>query len=233
MLQCDQLVLRQDSFHLTADINFGTGGVTALIGPSGAGKSTLLSAIAGFLHPESGQIKFGPKDLTTVAPGQRPVSILFQENNLFPHLTIAQNIGLALQPRLRQSAQDKAKVNSVLDRVGLNGLGDRRPANLSGGQQSRAALARILLGDRPINLMDEPFAALGPGLKQEMLALVSETLVAANKTVIMVTHDPRDVQHIADETVFVAEGVAHAPVDTQVLFSSPPEALKHYLGGFL
>lgn len=232
MLHCDQIVLRQDSFHLTANISLRTGGVTALIGPSGAGKSTLLSAIAGFLQPESGQIRLGSQDLTAIAPGQRPVSILFQENNLFPHLTIAQNIGLALKPRLRQSAQDKAKVDSVLDRVGLNGLGHRRPANLSGGQQSRAALARILLGDRPINLMDEPFAALGPGLKQEMLALVSETLVAADKTVIIVTHDPRDAQHIADETVLVADGAAHAPVDTQLLFSSPPEALKQYLGGF-
>lgn len=230
MLHCDQLVLRQDSFQLTADMRFSTGGVTALVGPSGAGKSTLLSAIAGFLPPESGKIRFGPQDLTPIAPGQRAVSILFQENNLFPHLTIAQNIGLALQPRLRLSAQDKAKVEAVLDKVGLSGLGHRRAADLSGGQQSRAALARILLGDRPINLMDEPFAALGPGLKQDMLALVSETLVAADKTVIIVTHDPRDAQHIAGETVLVAEGVAHPPVDTQVLFASPPAALKRYLG---
>jgi len=227
MLTLDQVRLRQDGFALTADWQVAAGERIAVIGPSGAGKSSLLNAIAGFLPLASGQITWAGAPLDGLAPGRRPMSMLFQDQNLFPHLTLAQNLGLGLDPGLRRV--DWAAVDNALARVGLGGLGARKPAQLSGGQQSRAALARVLLRARPILLLDEPFAALGPALKAEMLDLVTE--LAAGALVLMVTHDPQDAQHFAGRCVLVADGVAAAPVATAALFADPPPALAAYLGG--
>jgi thiamine transport system ATP-binding protein len=154
--------------------------------------------------------------------------MLFQDQNLFPHLTVAQNMGLALSPDLRLTGAQRARVAEVLDRLGLAGFGDRRPGALSGGQMGRAALGRVLLQARPVVLLDEPFAALGPGLKADLLDLVAE--IAAGATVLLVTHDPADARRFADLSVLVAGGVAQAPVPTAELFANPPPALRDYLG---
>ncbi len=230
MLTCENLTLTQGDFQLHADLSFQPGGITALVGPSGAGKSTLLSALAGFLTASSGKVSYDGRDLTGAMPGARPISILFQDNNLFPHLTISQNAGLALQPKLRLNDRQKALVATALDQVGLHGMGDRKPAALSGGQQSRAALARVLLADRPVILLDEPFAALGPALRIEMLDLVQQTLTGPDRTVIMITHDPADAQRVATETALVADGLVHPAAPTDQLFGAPPPALAAYLG---
>lgn len=230
MLTFDSLVLQQGSFSLTADTQLATGKVTALMGPSGAGKSTLLAAVAGFLAPHAGAIRWDDADLTDVAPGARPVSMLFQDNNLFPHLTAAQNVGLGIQSNLRLSETDHQTVQQAFASVGLAGLGDRKPGALSGGQQSRVALARVLVADRPLVLLDEPFAALGPALKDEMLDLARARLITAGKTVVMVTHDPNDARRIADEVAVVADGSVAIPVATDVLLDNPPPALAAYLG---
>lgn len=230
MLQLDQLVLAQGDFRLTADWTLPAGARAAVIGASGSGKSTLLHGIAGFLRPAGGRVLWQGADITALAPGKRPVSILFQDQNLFPHLTIAQNLGLGIDPRLRLSGEDHARIAAALDRIGLAGMGGRRPAALSGGQLGRAALARALLRARPILLLDEPFAALGPALKAEMLALVADVADETRAAVLMVTHDPDDAVAFADRTVLVADGVAHPPADTAALFADPPPALQSYLG---
>lgn len=218
--------ITQEDFDLRADWALPAGGRVAVIGPSGAGKSTLLNALAGFVPLSAGAVFWDGRRIDALPPGERPLSILFQDQNLFPHLTVAQNLGLGLDPGLRRV--DWAAVEAVLDRVGLAGLGARRPAQLSGGQQSRAALARALLRARPVLLLDEPFAALGPALKAEMLALVAET--AGGALVLMVTHDPADARQFAGQTVLVADGLAAPPVPTAELFASPPPALAAYLG---
>lgn len=225
-LRLEGFRITQDDFTLRADLALPAGGRVAVIGPSGAGKSTLLNAIAGFVPLSAGAVTWTGQRIDTLAPGARPLSILFQDQNLFPHLTVAQNLGLGLDPGLREV--DWGAVNGVLDRVGLAGLGGRRPAQLSGGQQSRAALARALLRARPILLLDEPFAALGPALKAEMLALVEET--AGEALVVLVTHDPADARQFASQTVLVADGVAAAPQPTAEIFANPPPALAAYLG---
>lgn len=230
MLRLDHLSLRQDSFHLTADWQIDAGERVAVIGPSGAGKSTLLMAIAGFLAPDQGRILWQGRDLAGVGPGERPVSILFQDQNLFPHLTLAQNLGLGLSPTLRLTEAQREAVTEALARVGLAGMGARKPAQLSGGQQGRAALARALLRARPLLLLDEPFAALGPALKAEMLELLAEVAQVTGAGVLMVTHDPIDAQRFATKTVLVAEGVAAPPVETAALFAHPPATLRAYLG---
>ncbi len=228
MLRLDAVQIVQGSFGLRADFQVPTGAKVALIGPSGAGKSTLLLAIAGFIAPRAGRVLWDGHDLAELTPAARPVAMLFQDQNLFPHLTIAQNLGLALAPNLRLSPGQTAQVEAVLDRLGLAGLGNRRPAALSGGQMGRASLGRVLLQNRPVLLLDEPFAALGPGLKADLLALVAE--VAQGATVLMVTHDPADARRFADLAVLVADGVAQAPVATETLFADPPKALRDYLG---
>ena len=230
MLRLDGLVLEQGTFRLNADWDVETGTVTTIIGPSGGGKSTLLAAIAGFLPPVSGRVFWDGADITSRAPGDRPVSMLFQDNNLFPHLTVAQNVGLGIAPRLRLTPDQLGRVQGVLAEVGLEGFGDRKPADLSGGQQSRVALARVLLAERPLVLLDEPFSALGPGLRAEMLTLATQTLRRAGRTMVMVTHDPSDAQAVAGQVVLVDGGVAAAPVETESLFATPPEALQRYLG---
>jgi thiamine transport system ATP-binding protein len=230
VLQLDRLTYVQPGFRLTADWSADPGSKIAIMGPSGAGKSTLLSMIAGFLAPSSGTLRWKGTDLLTVPPGERPVTILFQDQNLFPHLTVAQNLGLGLRPDLRLSPAERDTVDGALARVGLTGLGERRPAQLSGGQASRAALARALIRARPILLLDEPFAALGPALRQEMLELVREVADGTGALVLMVTHDPADALALTGKTAFVADGIVHAPVPTGELLAHPTPAVQAYLG---
>ncbi|MBN2759826.1 MAG: ATP-binding cassette domain-containing protein, partial [Rhodobacteraceae bacterium] len=160
----------------------------------------------------------------------RPVSILFQDNNLFPHLTAYQNVALGLKPSLRLNPTEQAKVQDALARVGLEGLDNRYPAALSGGQQSRVALARTLIRARPLLLLDEPFAALGPALKAEMLMLVAEITRETGATLLMVSHDVADARAICDRTVLVAGGQALSPQPTAALLDNPPPELRAYLG---
>ena len=228
MLRFDGVRITQGSFSITADWSVPAGARVALIGPSGAGKSTLLLALAGFVPLTAGRVQWGPQDLGPLPPAARPISMLFQDQNLFPHLTVAQNLGLALAPNLTLTAAQQAQVTGVLARLGLAGMGGRKPGALSGGQIGRAALGRVLLQARPVLLLDEPFAALGPGLKADLLALVAE--VSAGATVLMVTHDPADARRFAGLSVLVADGVAAAPVPTEALFADPPAALRDYLG---
>jgi len=186
--------------------------------------------IAGFLAPDQGRVLWDGQDLTDVAPGKRPVSILFQDQNLFPHLTVQQNVGLGLRPDLRLSPDQQASVTRVLDQVGLAGMETRRPANLSGGQQSRVSLARVLLRARPLLLLDEPFAALGPALKAEMLRLLADFADDLGITVLMVTHDPDDARAFTPDTILIDDGAAHPPVPTGPLLDNPPPSLRAYLG---
>ena len=230
MLWCDEATFWQGDYPLSADLQIEAGKVTAVIGPSGAGKSTLLGGIAGFYRQLQGRLLWKDTDITALPPEKRPVSMLFQDNNLFPHLTVTQNVGLALSPRLAVSNKEMVQVEHILDRVGLTGLGDRKPAALSGGQQSRAALARALLQDRDLMLMDEPFSALGPGLKAEMLDLSVELAQAAERTVVMVTHDPADAARVADAIIGVSPSMAWAPIETKQFLGAPPDPFKEYLG---
>jgi thiamine transport system ATP-binding protein len=228
MLRFEKAVFSQDEFAISADLTVAAARVTAVIGPSGAGKSTLLHGIAGFVPQTGGRLWWQNTDISGNTPDKRPVSMLFQDNNLFPHLTVLQNVALALTRKLRPPHKVVAQVEDMLTKVGLSGKSQRKPGGLSGGQQSRVALARALLQDRPVVLMDEPFSALGPALKHEMLDL-SRSL-ASDRTVIMVTHDPNDAVRIADEVIGVAAGTAFPPVATSAFMSNPPEPMRRYFG---
>ena len=230
MLTLEDVTVIQNDFRLSADFSVPTGARVGILGPSGAGKSTLLAVIAGFIQPDTGRILWQGSDLTSIPPGKRPLSILFQDQNLFPHLSVADNAGLGLNPSLRLSVGDRDRVHAALSRVGLEGFGSRKPGTLSGGQQTRVALARALLQERPLMLLDEPFAALGPALKGEMLDLVAELVGETGATVLMVSHDPADARRFADQTVFIADSLAHPPQPTARLLDNPPPQLAAYLG---
>ena len=221
---------RAGDFELRADVAVPAGSVTAILGPSGGGKSTLLAAVAGFV-PVTGQVLWNGAEITGLPPGQRPVSTLFQDNNLFGHLTVAQNIGLGIDPRLRLRPEDRARIEAVLARLGLEGMGGRKPAALSGGQQSRVALGRVLLADRPLVLLDEPFAALGPGLRQEMLDLAAGMLRDAGRTVLLVTHDPDDAARVAGQVLVVQDNRVTGPLPAREALDRDHGPLSGYLGG--
>lgn len=219
----EDLVMR---FDLTVD----EGEVMAIIGPSGAGKSTLLALIGGFEAAQAGSIAVGGEDITDLAPDARPVTTLFQDHNLFAHLSVAQNVGLGLHPGLRLSAEDRVAVAWALEQVGLTGFEDRLPGQLSGGERQRVAIARCILRKRPVLMLDEAFAALGPALRREMLQLVLSLKVRNNLTVLMVTHDPADAAFAADHTSFIADGQVVMSGDTATVLASTHPAIRDYLG---
>ncbi|SCB76747.1 thiamine ABC transporter ATP-binding protein ThiQ [Kosakonia oryziphila] len=178
----------------------------AILGPSGAGKSTLLNLIAGFLTPARGTLTIAGNDHTHTPPSQRPVSMLFQENNLFTHLTVWQNIGLGLNPGLKLNSEQQQTLHQIADTMGLKELLHRLPEQLSGGQRQRVALARCLVREQPVLLLDEPFSALDPALRQEMLLLVQEVCRRQHLTLLMVSHNVEDASRIAERSLVVADG---------------------------
>jgi thiamine transport system ATP-binding protein len=201
----------------------------AVLGASGSGKSTLLSLLAGFLVPEAGRVTWDGADITDRPPASRPMSILFQDGNLFPHLTVAQNVGLALRSDLRLTPDQNAQVVRGLEQVGLAGMGGRRPADLSGGQQGRAALARLMLQERPVALLDEPLAALDPGLRTEMLRLLTALWKARGLTYVMASHDLRDAERLCDRVWLLEEGRVILDRPVRGLREEPPEVLRDWL----
>lgn len=226
MLTLDGLAFERGGFTLRADWVAKPRARIALIGPSGGGKSTLLALIAGFETPRSGRLTWHGNSLTLLPPGERPVTILFQEGNLFPHLTAFQNVALGLRPNLKLTRDEAQRVRGVLARMGLEDEA-KKPSQLSGGQRARVALARAVLRARPILLLDEPFSALGPALRDEMFALVEET--SAEATLLLVTHDPDEAARM-DEICVVDKGVAQKPAPSAALLSDPGPELSAYLG---
>ncbi len=213
------------------DAQIAAGEIVALMGASGSGKSTLLNLVAGFETPSSGTVSIGGRDVTVLSPHERPVTMVFQENNLFGHLDIGQNVGLGRSPSLRLTATDRERVSKALAQTGLSGKEKRFPAELSGGERQRAALARALVRDQPVLLLDEPFASLGPALRDDMLDLVSELQAKHGMTTIMVSHHPDDARRISGSVLFLEAGCIVAEGATaDLLGDNPPAPIKAYLG---
>lgn len=207
----DKLVIKQlkyayDKEEFTFDLNVQKGDIVALIGQSGSGKSTLLALLAGFLPPKTGEICFNGVSLLNKAPDKRPFSFLFQSDNLFGHLTARQNIALGLSTGYRLSPAEQSAIELAAKQVGVDAYLDRLPEQLSGGQQQRVALARCFVQSKEYWLLDEPFSALDPVIRSQMLTLVKQLACAAQKTIIMVTHELTDAKRIASHFAFVDKG---------------------------
>ena len=206
MIRLDNVFLADDTLPMTFDLQVAEGERIAIIGPSGAGKSTLLNLIAGFVLPTQGNIWLNGENHTRSAPYERPVSMLFQENNLFPHLTVQQNLALGLKTSLKLTALEQDQIERVADAVGLTSFLSRLPNSLSGGQKQRVALARCLLRDKPILLLDEPFSALDPELRMDMLNLIDELCHTKNLTLLLVTHQPSELTGKVDRMLRIENG---------------------------
>ena len=189
------------SFTMTA----APGEITAVSGPSGSGKSTLLDLIAGFLAPTAGTLTLDGVDLLPLPPEARPISILFQSETPFEHLTAIHNIALGLPPGTSR-AEIRIKVEAALAEVGLPGVGHQRADTLSGGQKQRVALARTLLRNRPVLLLDEPFSALDDDSRVATRALVRSLTEAHNWTTVLVSHHKDDIAALAARRYEIVEG---------------------------
>ncbi|MFC3072311.1 thiamine ABC transporter ATP-binding protein [Shinella pollutisoli] len=217
--------------QLSFDCAIPEGAAVAVAGPSGAGKSTLFNVIAGFETPATGSVTLLGKDMAGRDPADRPVSIVFQDNNLFAHLSVADNVGLGIDPSLRLDAAARQRVFAALSRVGLGGHERRLPGPLSGGERQRVALARALVRRRPILLLDEPFAALDPAMRAEMAKLLSELTAETGSTMLFITHQPEDIRRLAERVIFLEDGaiVLDEPAEDFLSRRAPP-AVARFLG---
>lgn len=213
------------------NLQLGAGETGVIVGPSGSGKSTLLNLVAGFETPQSGRILIGGEEISNAPPASRPVSMVFQDNNLFAHLDVRSNVGLGRSPSLKLSSTDQAAIQSAIERVGLAGKESRKPEALSGGERQRVAIARALVRDKPVLLLDEAFASLGPALRHQMLDLISDLQEETGITVLMVTHTPEDALRINSTLFFLANGEIKAQGDAAIMLSaSGPQAIRDYMG---
>ena len=219
--------------HFTFDVRLKHGTISAIMGPSGAGKSTFLSLLAGFERPLSGHIEINGMAMGATPPSHRPVSMVFQDNNLFAHLTVMENVALGITASAKLDASQRDRCLRAMERTGLTGLSDRLPAQLSGGQRQRVALARVLVRDRPLLLLDEAFASLGPALRNEMLDLVAQLHRENGLTTLMVTHFPEDARRIADQIAFIDNGSIALITDMNAAFdgSADNPAWQRYICG--
>ncbi len=195
---------QQEQFQF--DLTVKSGAIMALMGASGAGKSTLLALLAGFIEPESGSIEVEQRRMNGLPPHQRPFAFLFQEHNLFAHLTARDNIALGLNSGLKLTEPQWQQVEQAAAMVGVQSYLQRLPEQLSGGQRQRVALARCFVQSHPIWLLDEPFSALDPLLREEMLQLVKRLAAERNITLLMVTHHLSDAKAIASDFAFMRQG---------------------------
>ncbi|NBI41809.1 thiamine ABC transporter ATP-binding protein [[Haemophilus] felis] len=209
MIILNNLQFAYDNATMCFDLHISAREKVAIIGASGAGKSTLLQLIAGFEFAHSGELWIDGENHFRTQPHQRPVSMLFQENNLFPHLSIAENIALGLKPSLKLNTLEQEKVLSVAKAVGLQRYLNQHPNQLSGGQKQRAALARCLLRDKPILLLDEPFSALDPELRSDMLLLINQLCEEKKLTLLLITHQPSEIQTHMDRIIELKNGEVH------------------------
>ncbi|OCG69732.1 thiamine ABC transporter, ATP-binding protein [Gilliamella sp. Nev5-1] len=227
MIELNQINYHYDNFRMHFNLKIAAKEKVVIIGRSGAGKSTLLNLIAGFVLPNSGQILLNHQNMTRTLPGKRPVSILFQRNNLFNHLTVEQNIGLGIKPCLKLNASERQTIEDILVKVSLAGFNNRYPNQLSGGQRQRVALARCLIQHRPVLLLDEPFSALDQALRFEMLALVDQICDDFNLTLMMVSHYLDDSLNYFSRCLVVDNGnIVFNDLPTQLAQSKHNEIAK-------
>ncbi|WP_348666566.1 thiamine ABC transporter ATP-binding protein ThiQ [Arsenophonus symbiont of Ornithomya chloropus] len=206
MIKIDQLIYCYENLNMEFTFKIDQGEKVAILGSSGAGKSTLLNLIAGFQYSKKGEIWLNKKKCTYIPPEMRPVSIIFQENNLFSHLTVWQNIALGITPSLYLNETQHKIVEKIIKKVSLENCLTRLPGQISGGQKQRTALARCLIRQKPILLLDEPFSALDPTLRNEMLILLKKICDEKKLTLLMVSHNLEDAIKITTRCIIISKG---------------------------
>ena len=204
-----------------ADITIERGRLTTLLGPSGCGKTTCLRILAGYLRPTSGTVHIDGTDATALPPERRELGMVFQSYALFPHLTVAENVGYGLKLRKVPAARRAERVAQCLDLVGLAHLADRRPRAMSGGQQQRVALARAIAIEPKLLLLDEPLSNLDARLRVAMRAEIRRIQRETGLTVVLVTHDQDEALEMSDAMVLMREGRIVQRGAPREVFSAP------------
>jgi thiamine transport system ATP-binding protein len=224
VLVLDHLTVAYDGVPAVVDASLALedGHVLAVLGPSGSGKSTLLRTVAGLEPPASGRVCWDGADLARVPTHKRGFALMFQDGQLFDHLTVARNVGYAL--RLRRQRHADERVRGLLELVGLEGYGDRMPATLSGGERQRVALARALAVQPRLLLLDEPLSALDAGLRERLAADLRDILREAGTTALMVTHDQEEAFAVADRLAVMRAGRVVQEGPTADVWAAPADA---------
>ena len=230
MLFVDNLVIDLENFRLTADFKIETGSHIAIVGPSGAGKSTFLNVLAGFIPLKYGNIEWNKSCITKLEPGKRPLSILFQDYNLFSHLNVIENVAIGLKPNLKLSDLQLDLVNFAIEEVGLSKFKFKSPSQLSGGQKTRVSLARAMVRSKPILLLDEAFSGLGPALRSEMIELIKNHVIKNKISFLMVSHHIKDAVELNQKVLFVSEGQFMKPINVNDFINSSDKRIRDYIG---
>jgi putative spermidine/putrescine transport system ATP-binding protein len=214
------------------DLEVHSGTLTALLGPSGSGKTTTMKLIAGLLRPDGGDIRLDDRSVRDLPPEGRGVAMVFQSPHLFPHLTVEGNIGFGLRMRGLSPSAISAQVAAMLSRVRLDGLGQRLPAGLSGGQSQRAALARALILKPNLLLLDEPLSSLDPALRDDMRMLIRTLQRETGITTLVVTHDQAEAVALADRIALLLDGCIAQHGTPEDLYHRPAtQAVARFFGG--
>jgi putative spermidine/putrescine transport system ATP-binding protein len=231
-LEIDHLSKRYGDFYAARDVTLDVadGEFLVLLGPSGCGKTTTLRMIAGFVEPTSGFARLGGRDITRLPPWQRNTGLVFQNYALFPHLTVAQNVGFGLEMRKVAPADIAPRVDEALRLVRLGHLGERLPRQLSGGQQQRVALARALVFRPDVLLLDEPLSNLDAKLRQEVRVEIRELQRSLELTTVMVTHDQEEALTMADRLVVMSDGAVRQVGTQRDLYERPA---NRFVAGFV
>jgi sulfate transport system ATP-binding protein len=207
-----------------------SGSLTALLGPSGSGKSTLLRVIAGLEVPDAGSVVLDGEDVTNIPPQRRGVGFVFQHYAAFKHMTVRDNVAFGLRIRKRSKAEIAAKVDELLEVVGLAGFQTRYPSQLSGGQRQRMALARALAIEPRVLLLDEPFGALDANVRAELRSWLRRLHDEVHVTTVLVTHDQEEAMDIADRIVLLRDGRVEQTGAPRELYDKPAST---FVMGFL
>jgi len=201
MLSINNITYTYEQKNIKSHYNFSLhvkkNEIVGILGESGSGKSTLLDLIAGFLNPISGNITFEKNDISLLNTEDRPLTVLFQKYNTFEHLSVIKNVLLGINTSLKTKKEDLEKAKNILKEVGLEGFENKLASSLSGGQSQRVALARSLIRNKPILLLDEPFTGLDLETRMKMLKLVKSISQKRNLYTIIVTHELNDCKEIA------------------------------------
>ena len=231
MLKINQLKYSYKNQKFDFSININKGNILGIVGPSGSGKSTFLALLAGLIEPNSGEIIYNNQNITKKNINERPFKIIFQNNNLFNHLTVQQNIGIGIKTNLKFAKKEIDKIQQQAELFGIKTLVDKYPPQLSGGEIQRTALARIMLQSQPILLLDEPFTGLDPTLRQELYDKLLKLKEINKMTLLLVTHYPEDCLKIADKVALISDGIIKEDKSTKDFFSKPySKSINEYLG---
>ncbi len=212
------------------NITIGAGEYFVLLGPSGGGKTTLLRTIGGFHKPTKGSVLLHGRDVSHLPPDKRPTSMVFQSYALFPHMTVLQNVGYGLKVAGASKRENQEKSAAALELVGLTGFADRKPHELSGGQQQRVQLARAMVLERDILLLDEPLAALDAQLRKDMCLELKHLQEKVGITFIHVTHNQEEAMTVADRIALIANGHLIEHGYARDIYRAPE---KSFTAGFL